>query len=278
MALASKFRNPVAIRSTDEPLSEVEMRAVAPSIFADEAHETRSERYTHIPTIEVLRGLEKEGFRPFAVAQTRVRDEGRREFTKHMIRLRHANTIAADEANEVVLLNSHDGSSSYQMLAGMFRFVCANGMVCGETIEDIRIRHSGRAVEDVIEGAYQVLGQFELVENQRDGMKAVPLDEAEQQVFADAALALRYDPEDGKPAPIAARQLLRPRRIEDAPVDLWSTFNRVQENVIRGGLPSSTRTGRRTKTREVKGIDQNVKLNRALWILAEGMRNLKTNG
>ena len=62
------------------------------------------------------------------VTQTRVRNEDRRDFTKHMIRLRHAGQInARGEANEIILLNSHDGTSSYQMLAGMFRFVCSNG-------------------------------------------------------------------------------------------------------------------------------------------------------
>jgi len=38
-----------------------------------------------------------------------------------MIRLRHASQITGTEANEIVLLNSHDGTSSYQMSAGMFR-------------------------------------------------------------------------------------------------------------------------------------------------------------
>ena len=70
--------------------------------------------------------------------QTRVRDESRLEYTKHVIRLRHATQIIGREANEIILLNSHDGSSSYQMLAGMYRYVCQNGMVCGDTLNDIR--------------------------------------------------------------------------------------------------------------------------------------------
>lgn len=61
--------------------------------------------------------------------RTRVRDEGKGEHTKHMLRLRHASQINGAEAKEIVLLNSHDGTSSYQMVAGMFRFVCSNGLV-----------------------------------------------------------------------------------------------------------------------------------------------------
>ena len=93
------------------------------------------------------------GFQPFTVTQTRVRNEDRRDFTKHMIRFRHAGQInARGEANEIILLNSHDGTSSYQMLAGMFRFVCSNGLVCGDTVADVRVPHKGDVTAQVVEG------------------------------------------------------------------------------------------------------------------------------
>jgi hypothetical protein len=74
---------------------------------------------------------------------------------------------------------------------------------------------------------------------------------------------------------VTESQLLTPRRIDDRASDLWTTFNRVQENMIKGGLRARNKSGHSTTTRAVKGIDQNVKLNRALWQLAEGMRKLK---
>jgi hypothetical protein len=273
MMLASRFRNANTVRSSS-PLSDDEIRRVAPSIFADEAHASRSGRYTYIPTIDVLNGLRKEGFQPFMACQTRCRDEGKRDHTKHMMRLRHATQINAAEANEIVLLNSHDGTSAYQMLSGCYRFVCSNGMVYGDTQNDVRMRHSGNVVDNVIDGAFRVLDDFELVDQSRDGMKALTLNAGEQAAFANAALALKYDTQT-TPAPITEAQLLRPRRMADAAPDLWATFNRVQENVIRGGLAARTTTGKRTTTREVQGIDQNIKLNRALWVLAEAMRKLK---
>ena len=94
-----------------------------------------------------------------------------------------------------------------------------------------------------------------------------------QSAFVHAALALKYDTEN-VPAPITDEQLLRPRRMADAVGDLWTTFNRVQENMLRGGLPARTAAGRHTRTRAVQGIDQSAKLNRALWVLAEEMRCL----
>ena len=124
--LATRFaRNTFVVRS-ETPLAEDQMRQAAPSIFATGKHDSRSERYTYIPTIEVLRGLRKEGFEPFMVAQGKSRVEGKAEFTKHMVRMRHAGHVSTKpEANEIILINSHDGASSYQLLAGQFRLCLA---------------------------------------------------------------------------------------------------------------------------------------------------------
>jgi hypothetical protein len=87
-----------------------------------------------------------------------------------------------------VLLNSHDGTSSYQMLAGMFRFVCSNGLVCGDTVADVRVPHKGDVAGLVIEGAYEVLSGFDRVKESRDAMRGITLDDGESEVFARAAL------------------------------------------------------------------------------------------
>ncbi|WP_426154156.1 DUF932 domain-containing protein [Pseudomonas sp. DC3000-4b1] len=272
MRLSSNFRNPCMIRS-DEALTNEAIASVAPSIFAEEAHDSRSERYLYIPTVQVLDGLRAQGFEAFMACQTRVRHEGKREHTKHMLRLRHASQIATEEANEIILLNSHDGSSSYQMIGGKFRFVCANGLVLGDVASDQKVRHSGGAsvIDNVIEGAFEVLNQFEQIDEHLDGMKGRRLKPLEQEAFAMAALAYRYDPVEG-PAPVTPSQLLMPRRREDRNDDLWTTFNRIQENTIQGGLVGRNKQGRRTKTRAVTGIDQDLKLNRALWVLAQAMQ------
>ena len=151
-ALATRFARNTRVMRGDQPLSEDQMRAAAPSVFAEGKHVSRSERYTYIPTIEVLRGLRREGFEPFMVAQGASRIEGKAEFTKHMIRMRHAGQVQTrPEANEIILINSHDGASSYQMLAGLFRFVCCNGLVVGEVVNDIRIPHKGNIHRELVE-------------------------------------------------------------------------------------------------------------------------------
>ena len=253
MQLASRFASRSPVLRSEHPLSDDQIRAVAPSIFADAPHGSRSQRYSYIPTAAVLQELRGEGFEPFMVCQTRVRQDDRRDYTKHMIRLRHASQINGREANEIILLNSHDGTSSYQMLAGMFRFVCSNGLVCGDTVADVH--------------------GFDRAQEYRDAMQAITLDAGESEVFARAALALKYD--EDKPAPITESQILMPRRTDDSRRDLWSVFNRTQENLVKGGLSARAANGRRQTTRPVQGIDNGIRLNRALWLLADGLRQLK---
>jgi hypothetical protein len=76
MQLASRFASHSPALRSDYPLSDDQIRRVAPSIFADAPHQSRSERYAYIPTATVLTELRKEGFQPFMVCQTRVRNEG----------------------------------------------------------------------------------------------------------------------------------------------------------------------------------------------------------
>ena len=280
--LATRFARNTRVLRTDAPLSEDQMRGAAPSVFAEGKHASRSERYTYIPTIDVLRGLRKEGFEPFMVAQGQSRVEGKAEFTKHMIRMRHVRNDSGHvstkpEANEIILINSHDGASSYQLLAGCFVFACCNGLVVGKVVDDIRVPHRGNIRGEVIEGAIRVLDQFEAVDACTQDMKALTLKAEEESAFATAALTLRFGErtEDQSPAPITAEQLNEARRPEDLGHSLWNLLQRVQENVMRGGQPGRSVQGRRIHTRAVGSIDRGVSLNRALWVLAEEMRKIK---
>ena len=147
----------------------------------------------------------------------------------------------------------------------------------GKVVDDIRIPHKGNIQGEVIEGAFRVLEEFETVDASTEGMKALTLKPEEEGAFATAALALRFGErtEDQPPPPITAEQLIEARRPEDLGHSLWTTFQRVQENVMRGGQPGRSAQGRRLHTRPVGSIDRGVSLNRALWVLAEEMRRIR---
>jgi hypothetical protein len=280
--LATRFAygRKAVIRANHGFLSEDQLRSIVPSIFAEEAHESRSERYAYVPTIEVVRGLADEGFRPTFACQAIPRDKGRIGTTKHMLRFRRE--VDADrtgEVPEVIGINSHGGETSFQLIGGVFRFVCENGMVTGNKYDEVRVRHTGNIVDEVIDGAARVVASFDPIMGAVERMKGITLRASDAAALAEAALTVRYDLEAGERAPITAADLLRPRRTEDTGADLWSTFNRLQENVIRGGIRgravNANNQVRRMTTREVAGIDQNVSLNRALWTLAERVADLK---
>ncbi|EBU7357651.1 DUF945 domain-containing protein, partial [Salmonella enterica subsp. enterica serovar Poona] len=237
-----------------------------PSVFGEDKHTSRSEKYSYIPTITLLENLRREGFEPFFACQSRVRDPGRRDYTKHMLRLRRAGQITGQQVPEIIILNSHGGESSFQLLPGIFRSVCTNSLVCGQSFGEIRVPHRGDIVGKVIEGAYDVLGVFDRVEEKREAMQSLLLPPPAQQALAKAALTYRFGEEH---QPVTTAQVLTPRRREDYGQDLWTVWNTLQENLLKGGLPGRTVQGKRTHTRAVNGIDGDVKLNRALWVMAE---------
>ncbi|MET3615832.1 hypothetical protein ABID16_004179 [Rhizobium aquaticum] len=114
-------------------MTEDETRRIAPSIFATVAHESRSERSKPIPAIEILRGLTKEGFVPVGAKQSSSRIEGKAAFTKHLIGLRHMDGgkvyNVGDTICEILLKNANDGTSAYELMAGLFRIRCLNSLV-----------------------------------------------------------------------------------------------------------------------------------------------------
>jgi len=272
---------------TARPLENDELFKLAPSIFATDAHESRSDRFRAIPTIDILDGLRREGFFPVAARQSGSRAVGRRDYTKHMIRLRRFDNVEAykvdDNVCEIILKNANDGTSAYELLAGMFRIRCLNSLVAQtSTIDSVKIRHSGKAIENVIEGTYRVLGETQNLLAAPADWGAIQLNDDARNMLAGLAHEIRFgEPEDGETTatPIKPAQLLIPRRPDDTSRDLWTTFNVIQENAIKGNLsaraPSGVnergrwQRGRMTTTREIKGIDQDVKINKALWKITE---------
>ena len=266
-------------------LTEDELRTAAPSIFALTAHESRSERFAPIPTIEVLRALAREGFMPVGVKQSTARLPNRESHTKHLIRLRRLDeeqVRVGDTVTEMLLKNANDGSSVYDLMAGLFRVRCLNSLVVQTgTIEEVKVKHVGKdTVSKVIEGTYRVLAQAEKALAAPDAWAAIDLGHDERMVFARAAHSVRFAAANGKVTTgIKPEALLEPRRDGDKGTDLWTTFNVVQENALRGGLIGYGRGAngnqRTFRSRPINGIDQNVRLNKTLWTIAEDIANTK---
>lgn len=266
-------------------LTEDELRKLAPSIFATTAHHSRSERFAPIPTIDVVRALGREGFVPVGAKQCIVRHDDRRDFTKHLLRFRRidneAKYRAGDTVAEIIMKNGNDGSSAYDLLAGLFKILCLNSLVAQtDMMESLKVRHSGDVEHKVIEGTYRVLDTAVAALEAPREWSTINLCRDEQMAFAEAAHIARFGDAEGNVATaVKPEQLLIARRTADQQPNLWNTFNVVQENAIKGGLTArgvdANNRPRRTTTRAVNGIDQDVKLNKALFTLASKMAEFK---
>jgi hypothetical protein len=242
----------------------------APAVFGACAHARTSARYTFIPTEHVLTGLMKAGFLPVEARQTRARGTSPMH-GRHMLRLRRRyETISLRDRSipEVVFLNSHDGTTAYQLRMGIYRAVCANGLIVSRgAFPAYCVAHRGSVVDRVIAGALEVSKRFESLAAKVERMEARLLFKDEQLRFAERALALRYS----HPAQtgMQASQLLTCRRAEDAGQDLWTLLNKCQEALLRGGLSRRSLSGSLTRTRRITSIATDVRLNNLLWDLAE---------
>jgi hypothetical protein len=263
--------------NVQNPLDNDALRRLAPSVFADSKHESRGDRYKFIPTINIVEALRKEGFLPVYASESRVRDVTKKGFAKHLLRFRQHDgfSTVGEVKPEIVLFNSHDGTSSYQLSAGLFRLVCSNGMIVADSnIDCVRVRHTGNVIDNVIEGTFKIVQETPKAIEQMEVMRGLELTKAEQGIFAEAAKGLRWDADEVN---VNADALLNIRRSADRSPDLWTTFNVLQEKLLKGGVEVQNKeTKRSQRAREVKGVSENVRLNKAIWTLADEMRKLKT--
>lgn len=265
-------------------LTRNELIEVVPSIFSSTAHESRSDRFAPVATIDVVERLERENYFPFFAVQSNVRDESKREFTKHMLRFRQNIGQNNGEANEIILVNANDGTSAYQLMAGQFRFVCANGLVMGNMKHNTKIYHKGNNImDDVIEGVYTVVNDFDNIERYKGEMQQMRLTDKERQSFAVAGYILK----EGMPESMDLNdavynpQLLLSRSglnsLDQYDNSLYSTFNTVQQHLMNGGQRSFSANGRRRSSRGITNIDKNININSQLWNLAQMMVDKSNN-
>lgn len=261
------------------PMNDAQINAVAPSVFGAEAHESRSDKYTFIPTIDVVNGLRREGFEVFSAVQSRVKDKANRDFTTHVLKLRHPDTDGVfkdqKEKVEIILRNSHDGNSAFALEQGVYRLVCSNGMVASRTAASLRIPHVGDVLGQIIEGSYRIVENSLELESVIDEWKGLELNQDEQTALAIGAAQLRFGDNFRETINDPAK-LLTPKRWTDKGNDLWTSFNRVQENCIKGGVHLGYEKGRRKTSRGITGVDQDLKLNKGLWQLADFLAKVKT--
>jgi len=254
-----------------EFLSTEQIREKAPSIFTASPAGNVSKHYTHIPTSTIVDDMDKLGWKVSDVQQVKARKGI--GFQKHLIIFRNPDVVIdGDDGDtvfpQILLTNSHDGKNAFTFQAGLFRMVCANGLVVSTTeFENVKMRHMGYTFQDLQLKIMEMVECLPLTVESMNKMKSTNISEKDALKFAKKALTTRFDKNQLKVFKINLKDLIKPTRTEDAGGDVWSVFNVIQEKIITGDF-TYRMGGKERKAREIKNFNQNIKVNKELFTLA----------
>lgn len=266
----------------DEFKSLEELQEIAPSIFTKTGSDKTSSKYTHIPTDRVIKDLELLGWGVVDAKEVSARkDKG---FQKHLVVFRNPDvSINKKSTNvdgkvfedivfpQILVTNSHDGKNSFKFQAGLYRMVCENGLVIADQqFEDYTIRHMGYDFEALQGVIKNMISNLDLTVESMNKMRKIELDENQQFEFAKKLLDIRVEGTDNMYKEDQIGDILVPQRKEDFGDDLWSVFNRVQENIVEGNFKyyNAKTLGSERQARPIKNFKQDMDVNKKLFSAA----------
>jgi hypothetical protein len=243
-----------------------------PSVYSETHSDRMSEKYTHIKTNDVLTVFQDHGWE---VSSASAAKKGKVEHSRHLIRMRHRDYLdgfGADKIHpELIVLNSHNGSWALRMMMGVFRTVCANGMVAGTVWDGITLKHYNlRNVEEKVELATTQMNDNVLrLEQTVKLWDDTDLTLAQMQALEARAMEIRWGHLSA--TPVTQGTLLHALREDDTGTSLWKVFNRVQENMTQGGYMGNSSNGRSLSIKRVTNVKRDYKFNRQIWDAANDL-------
>jgi hypothetical protein len=257
-------------------ISTEQILANAPAVLESTYKATLSSKYTHIPTSVLMEDMAKLGWVAVKAQQQNSRDENKRIHKKHLVTFRNPNVkVESKEGDDIypqiLIMNSHDGTSSFQFRVGIFRVVCSNGLViCTEDFGKTTLRHSGYSFEHLQSVVRELTNNIPKTIEMLNVLNKVQLDEHQQQAFVQKAMEIRFGKEIENIG-FDSQELLKSFRKEDDGNTIWKILNRVQERLVNGTFhysKTSNQTKKYKKARSIKNFKRDVELNERLFKLA----------
>lgn len=253
-------------------MTTAQIKIAAPAALAVGRDETRTtDAYAPLSTRDAIKFLAGEGYAVTGAKQMFARKKDN-NYTRHMVMLTHEDHMGDDVkgmevAPRILLSNSHNGTTALKLQAGFFRFVCSNGLIVGDTVSMVKLRHNAPALDILNEQLQHTAAICKQSGDTIEQWKKRKMTKAQQQTFAQKAINLRTRSEDAASF-YEPEAVLHARRDADLGDDLWTVFNRVQENLIQGGVTGLRSTGRVVTLRSLTNIRRETEFNQALWNLA----------
>ena len=266
--------NPQELANSAKYLTKANIMSMAPSVFAESPSDEVSKHYTHIPTERVIDDMEVLGWKPIEAKQVAARTKHTKGFQKHLLVFRNDDIVinGADGDTvypQILLTNSHDGKNAFTFTAGLFRLICANGLVIAdEKFEDVKMRHMGYTFEDLQIMIKDMVEKLPLTVESMNKMKETNLEGEQILELAKSLLDIRVKGTGNTFTDVAITNVLESQRKEDVGSGLWEVFNRVQENIINGNFYYNTKSGKQRQARIIKNFKQDLDLNRDMFAKA----------
>lgn len=249
-----------------------EIATQAPAAMSVNHDGGRSDRYTFLPTTEIIASMDAAGWGVVQTLAPRSRTHARRAFGRHgLVFQSYSPTPISDPRGsggvvhpQLLVWNSHNGESSVSVMGGLFATICSNGLVVAtNTVGSFRQRHSNFTPETAYGHISGLVGNLDRLADSIHRWGSTRLTVEAQEQFASDASRIRWRGINQAQMPETDR-VLTMRRSEDGGDDLWTVFNVTQENLLRGGFKRQRR-----EVRAIRDADENVRINKALWSLAE---------
>ena len=173
-----------------------------------------------------------------------------------------------DAYPRIILTNSHDGFNAFKFMVGMFRLVCSNGLVCGEEMLNMSIRHINYNFEELRKIVANAIEQVPNIVNTMNQMRTIIPTEEQKVALATEVLKIRKGVAPEEVIEVddnVIEDILTPVREEDKTQDLWTIFNICQEKMIKGGFSAPSRKSRKRKQRAITSIKKDMEYNQRLW-------------
>lgn len=263
--------------------NEIDLNINAPSALTSERSLTLVKpSYGFIDTSKIIDRFALQGWNLSDAKQARTRRADKQGYQKHLLRFRNDNFKRIEGLNnnndsipELIIENSHDGTSSLKIMFGVFRIACLNGIIAGSSLASYRVIHSANAIRNLdlaIDGMTENLPNLV---NQVSRFTQIELTNEQQIDIANKAATMRLQHVKNV-TDFDINALLKPIRMQDKGNDAYSVFNVIQEKVIRGGIQykqfnPSTQFDEFKRTRSISSVSQSVKLNRQLWDMLESV-------